>query len=87
MTARAEMLRNMWWDDAAHASAIYCLPRPRITVDTASSATDKVRGVNYIHPATIDITPASGEAPLAERHWIIPTRSAPCLRLNLLLTP
>lgn len=65
MTARAEVLRNMWWDDVAHASAVYCLPRPRITVDTASSATDKVRGVNYIHPATIDITPASGEAPLA----------------------
>ena len=63
ITARTELMRGLFWDDVAHASAVYCLPRPRITVDIGSSTTDKVRGVNYIHPKNIDVTPASGEAP------------------------
>ncbi len=63
MTARADIMRGIFWDDIAHASAVYCLPRPRITVDTATSTNDKVRGVNYLHPKNIDVTAASGQAP------------------------
>jgi prepilin-type N-terminal cleavage/methylation domain-containing protein len=65
MTARAEIMRGEFWNDVAHASAIYCLPRPRITVTLNSSITDKERGVNYLHPLTIDVTPASGVAPFS----------------------
>jgi prepilin-type N-terminal cleavage/methylation domain-containing protein len=65
MTARAEIMRNEFWNDVAHASAVYCLPRPRITVSVTSDVADKVRGVNYLHPLTLDVTPASGVAPFA----------------------
>lgn len=50
MTARAEVLRNIFWDDVAHANAVFCLPRAGITVDTLSDPVAKVAGVNYIHP-------------------------------------
>lgn len=50
MSARAEIMRNIFWDDVAHASAIFCLPRPAITVDPLSDSLVPVAGINYIHP-------------------------------------
>ncbi len=65
MSAQAENMRQRFTDDLAHATAVYCLPRQAITVDVNTTSTDKVPGVNYIHPNNIDITPASGATPLA----------------------
>ncbi|MBP7950004.1 MAG: hypothetical protein KA004_10140 [Verrucomicrobiales bacterium] len=50
VTAQAEVLRNVFLEDVAAASAVFCLPRGAIAVNPASAATDKIRNVNYIHP-------------------------------------
>jgi hypothetical protein len=57
IAARAEVLRSIFWDDVAHATAVFCLPRPEIPVNVASAATDKVAGINYVHPPIQSFAP------------------------------
>ena len=63
MTARAEVLRNVFWDDLAHSSGVMCLPRPAITVDALSSSTDHVTGINFIHPLLKPVPNPTGITP------------------------
>lgn len=65
MCGRAEVMRNMFWDDAAHASAIYCVPRINVSVNEDSLITDTVAGLNYFHPPLVynTETPPQLQAP------------------------
>lgn len=63
MTARAEVVRNIFWDDIAHSNAVFCLPRPAITVDTFSDPSVRVAGVNYIHPELLAVPNPHGLDP------------------------
>lgn len=63
MTARAEVMRNVFWDDIAHSSAVMCLPRPAYAANPLSAATDKVTGINYIHPLLLPVPNPTGLSP------------------------
>ena len=66
ITARAEVMKNVFWDDVAHSSAVMCVPRPAIVVNPTSSASDKVTGVNYIHPLLLPVPNPTGASPVPD---------------------